>query len=757
MMFNLGRPRPARAGRALRLAAWRAVERLEDRRLMSGTAQHHDDAGPEAASFADFNVSPQAATSASTATVAASGAKYSLSKVPALSSRPGAPATLYLDFNGDTTTAWGAYSPGKTPAMNADGDPATFSDGELDTIRGAWARVAEDFAPFDLNVTTVDPGSYKNHKATRVVVGGKSDWYGSPVAGLSYVGAFSNDQPNTSFVFVNGDNAGYMADIISHEAGHSFGLGHQEVYGAGGAPADAYADGDVTSTPLMGGGGGRSVWWRGDSGGPGLTQDDADVIAGPTNGFGYRADDHGNTSFLPTALTLRAADGAWVGSGVIETLADRDWFGFTLATGGDTIVTVNSADPGPNLDSKVELRNLAGGLVASYDAADLGESFALNLSAGAYRVGVMSHGRVGDLGQYTVSVIQPNVPRPRTPFGTTPVPIASSGATTIQAENFDRGGEGVAYHDLDAANTGGVSRAAEGVDLKSATDSGGGYRLSDARAGEWVEYTVNVAKAGPYTLGLRVSNSRSGGTLHFEANGANVSGSLPVPNTGSFNTFKTISAPVTLAAGRQVLRVAFDALPSGGDSVAGLNWLRLAPVTPPGTGTVLPSAALRVASATAAYVREGTTAKTNYGSDSKLAVKGSTGGASRESYLKFDLAAIPATLTSATLRLYGSLSAALGGGLGVQVFAGATNSWDENAITWNKRPGSSAGTLAQFTVSGAAPAWYEVDVTACLKAQKAAGKSSVTLVLKGAGSTTPYAQFSSDEAGSNGPELLIAG
>jgi hypothetical protein len=60
-------------------------------------------------------------------------------------------------------------------------------------------------------------------------------------------------------------------------------------------------------------------------------------------------------------------------------------------------------------------------------------------------------------------------------------------------------------------------------------------------------------------------------------------------------------------------------------------------------------------------------------------------------------------------------------------------------------------------VSGAAPAWYEVDVTACLKAQKAAGKSSVTLVLKGAGSTTPYAQFSSDEAGSNGPELLIAG
>ena len=72
------------------------------------------------------------------------------------------------------------------------------------------------------------------------------------LAGDEIVGAFGNEQPNTSFVFVNGSNAGYMADIIAHEAGHSFGLGHQEVYHADGSLADAYADGDSSSTPLMG-------------------------------------------------------------------------------------------------------------------------------------------------------------------------------------------------------------------------------------------------------------------------------------------------------------------------------------------------------------------------------------------------------------------------------------------------------------------------------------------------------------------------
>ena len=50
--------------------------------------------------------------------------------------------------------------------------------------------------------------------------------------------------------------------------------------------------------------------------------------------------------------------------------------------------------------------------------------------------------------------------------GGNPWAIAASGTTRIQAENFDTGGEGVAYHDTDTANSGGQYRTSEGVDVR---------------------------------------------------------------------------------------------------------------------------------------------------------------------------------------------------------------------------------------------------------------------------------------------------
>ncbi len=744
MRFQSGSGQGTRSSRARHRAAAR-LESLEDRRLMSVSIE-----GLEATPWrADVSTPP-------TAIAPPSPTKHPLTSIPVLNSRPGAPASVYLDFNGDTTTNWGGYHPGVTPAMDFDGDNKTFSDAELATMREAWQRVSEDYSPFNVNITTVDPGTYLNGKTMRVVVGGSSAWYGTAVAGLSFVGAFSNDQPNTSYVFVNA-NAGYMADIISHEAGHGFGLGHQERYNADGTLADAYADGDSVSTPIMGGGSGRAVWWKGDSGGKGVIQDDADLIAGAANGFGYRADDYGNTSFLPSAL---AADGTggWIGTGVIETLADRDWFSFTIAGGnGRTVVTVNPAEFGPDLDAKVELRNAAGGLLESYDTSSLGESFSVDLPAGDYRVGVMSHGRAGDLGQYTVHVTQPDAPRVQTPFGGTPFSIHTGSSTTIQAEDFDLGGEGVAYHDTDPANTGAVYRKTEGVDLKSTDDAGRGYRLSDTRAGERVEYTVNVETAGQYTLEMRVSNSKAGGSVHVEANATNLTGALAVPNTSSFNRFKTISKTVVLSAGNQILSVFFDKLPSGGDSVAGLNWLRFTalPVATPG-GDPSSKPPVTIKSSTSTYARqESMLAGTNYGSEGKLAVKASDVAAARESFLKFDLSAI-SSVSKATLRLYGNVSGKLTGGVGVAVYGSDTTSWSENSLTWDNMPATTGSTLAAFTVTGTSEKWYEIDLTDYLKAQKAAGKTSITLVLMGIASTSPYAQFHSDDASSNRPELVVS-
>src|SRR5215469_6320685 len=89
-----------------------------------------------------------------------SGSLSPLNSIPALNSDPGAPHTLYLDFHGEPSEYWGLQTVPATPAYDVDGDPTTFSSQELANIQEIWSRVAEAFSPFNVNVTTVDPGNW---------------------------------------------------------------------------------------------------------------------------------------------------------------------------------------------------------------------------------------------------------------------------------------------------------------------------------------------------------------------------------------------------------------------------------------------------------------------------------------------------------------------------------------------------------------------------------------------------------------------
>jgi len=145
---------------------------------------------------------------------------------------------------------------------------------------------------------------------------------------------------------------------------------------------------------------------------------------------------------------------------------------------------------------------------------------------------------------------------------------------TVQAENFDNGGINAAYWDKDAGNKGGVYRSTD-VDIQTTADTGGGYNVGWMAAGEWLQYTVSVAAAGTYTLQLRVASAQQGGTLHVEFEGTDATGPMTIPATGSYQTWTTISRPVTLDAGTQAMRVRLDSAgPSGG--VGNLNWIRVA-------------------------------------------------------------------------------------------------------------------------------------------------------------------------------------
>jgi hypothetical protein len=134
---------------------------------------------------------------------------------------------------------------------------------------------------------------------------------------------------------------------------------------------------------------------------------------------------------------------------------------------------------------------------------------------------------------------------------------------TIQAENFDTGGEANGYHDTEATNFGGVYRM-EGVDLAGCSDGTGCYTVGWAQAGEWLLYTVSVPLPGTYTMQIRVASAGAGGTFHVEFNGVNKTGTLTVPNTGGWDTWQTITKTVTLDAGWQTMKVVMDTLGATG-------------------------------------------------------------------------------------------------------------------------------------------------------------------------------------------------
>ena len=135
------------------------------------------------------------------------------------------------------------------------------------------------------------------------------------------------------------------------------------------------------------------------------------------------------------------------------------------------------------------------------------------------------------------------------------LPVAIPG--TIEAENFDDGGEGIAYHDSTIGNALAAFRQTD-VDIEAASE--GGYDVGKIRAGEWLNYSVNVSSTGKYALDARVASSGQGGTFHVEFDGKDVTGPLTIPNTGGWQTWTTVSTPVALSAGPQIMRVVFDAI-----------------------------------------------------------------------------------------------------------------------------------------------------------------------------------------------------
>lgn len=212
------------------------------------------------------------------------------------------------------------------------------------------------------------------------------------------------------------------------------------------------------------------------------------------------------------------------------------------------ILTANASMLNGNI-SKVEFYQ---------DSKKIGESYVSpymmtwnNVAAGVYNISCIAYSNTGLFS--TSDTVQVNVGSgaKTSPYGGTPATIPG----TIEAEDFDLGGQNNAYYDTDVQNNGGLYRPTDGVDLEACSDNNGGYDIGWTANNEWTLYTINVKDSGSYQIGARVSSNLTSGSLHFEIDNNDVTGLMSVPNTGGWQTWTTLlSKQFNLTAGIHYLK-----------------------------------------------------------------------------------------------------------------------------------------------------------------------------------------------------------
>ncbi len=166
-----------------------------------------------------------------------------------------------------------------------------------------------------------------------------------------------------------------------------------------------------------------------------------------------------------------------------------------------------------------------------------------------YYYRVIAHYDTGyDVYSHPARIFMPiYVQKVREPFNGEPVSIPG----TIEAEDFDLGGEGLSYHDTDGINMAGDYRPEEGVDIYDR--NGDGFHIGNALPGEWYEYSLNVTDSGEYLVDVYLAAVQGGGKFSIQI-GEIESDTLYAATSYSWLDTKSTSTAMNLKAGEHIMR-----------------------------------------------------------------------------------------------------------------------------------------------------------------------------------------------------------
>jgi hypothetical protein len=369
---------------------------------------------------------------------------YFSDPAPEFNSNPGARSVILLDFDGHTVsgTYWNSgYNNGYdiiAAPFDADGNTSTFNAYEVDLIKTWFDEVADDFAPFTINVTTSEAVYQAANAYSRIrVIITPTNYFFPGYGGVAFYHAFSwgDDTPVWTWNTTLESNG----ETNSHEVGHAVGLSHDGGPLGFAAPTyyGGYEVGDLMHwSPIMGAYFDRGVkhWSRGQYPEANNTEDDLAIMTGQIgNGYGFtfRNDDYGNDAASASPLAVVGSEvisgrafARVEMKGVVAQASDVDVFNFVPNASGPVSFSFRAAISDTpsfgsrligNLDIEATVFDEAGNILGiSNNPLTLDTSLNVNVEAGKlYFVKVEGVGK-GDpngfgipdyasLGSYTIS------------------------------------------------------------------------------------------------------------------------------------------------------------------------------------------------------------------------------------------------------------------------------------------------------------------------------------------------------------------